>query len=50
MRYNNIKNLYSPHDNIKIMNLSDEHLLQEYNNTGNDYIEKLLSYFADADT
>lgn len=47
---NNIKNLYSPHDNIKIMNLSDEQLLQEYNNTGNDYIEKLLRYFADADT
>ena len=44
----NIRQLTSPYENVKIMGLTDEELLKQYNTTNNHYIQKLLKYFINA--
>jgi hypothetical protein len=47
---NNIKHLTSPSENVIIMRSTDEELLQQYSGTNNQYIQKLLKYFINADS
>ena len=44
----NIKHLTSSYENVKIMRLTDEEILRQYNTAGNQYIQKLLKYFINA--
>ncbi len=44
----NIRQLTSPYENVKIMVLTDDELLKQYNTTNNHYIQKLLKYFINA--
>ena len=47
---NNIKYLTSPDENVIIMRSTDEELLQQYSGTSNQYIQKLLKYFINANS